>query len=264
MFLTIVRKRGRNEMLSKVNNEKLGYYVKNNPEAELAIQNILNENKQCISVFTHELRNPLSLIKGTFQYIETKHPEAKSYKYWDQIPELINDMEHMISNALALNKLDTLDKSNINLVHMISGINNGYSQIALSQDKHLSLTIDPECEDQLSSYKCDPIKLKQAICNLVQNAFEATVPGDYIYINLDMVHSDNISPRRFTIKVSNNGLPIQDNELQNIFTPFVTYKKGGTGVGLAIVKKIVELHYGNITVTSTPSITTFSIVLPFE
>ncbi|NLZ83176.1 MAG: HAMP domain-containing histidine kinase [Clostridiales bacterium] len=249
-------------MLSKINNDNLDYFIKNNPEAEQAIENILNENKQTMSFFTHELRNPLSLIKGTLQYIETKHPEAKDYKYWDQIPDLINDMERMISDALAFNKLDTIIKKDTNIVHLITCISNGYTQLALSQGKQLGLTIEPECEDYLTSYLCDPLKLKQGICNLIQNAFEATVPGDYINIYLGMFHEDNISPRGFTIQISNNGLPIDDNEMQNIFTPFVTYKKGGTGIGLAVVKKIVKLHYGDITVGSNPKATTFSIILP--
>ncbi|HHX12010.1 MAG TPA: HAMP domain-containing histidine kinase [Clostridiales bacterium] len=251
-------------MLLKTDNDNIGYFTKNNPEAELAIQNILNENKQNMSIFAHELRNPLSLIKGTLQYIETKHTEVKDYKYWDQIPELIKDMERMISDALALNKLNTLDKTNTNFVNLINSIYNGYAQLALSHGKDLKLTIEPECETYLSSYQCDPARLKQAICNLIQNAFEATVSGDYIHIHLAIVPEEGLSPRNFAMMISNNGLPIHDSELQNIFTPFVTYKKGGTGVGLAVTKKIVELHYGTITVSSNPSATTFTIVLPLE
>ena len=64
-----------------------------NPITEEAIQAIMEKHKRTISMFIHELRNPLSLIKGTLQYIEMKHPETKDYKYWNQIFELINDME---------------------------------------------------------------------------------------------------------------------------------------------------------------------------
>ena len=250
-------------MLLKTDNENLGYYT-DDPEAELAIQNILNENKKTMSIFAHELRNPLSLIKGTLQYIETRHSEVKDYKYWDQLPELIKDMERMISDALALNKLNTLEKTNTNFVNMITSIHNCYIQKARSQEKYLKLTIEPECDGYLSSYPCDSARLKQAICNIIQNAFEATVSGDYIDIHIALVHEEEYSPRSFAIEISNNGLPILDDELQNIFTPFVTYKKGGTGIGLAVTKKIVELHYGTISVTSKPSATTFTIVLPIE
>lgn len=249
-------------MLLMTDNENLGYDSNSNPEVELAIQSILNENRQTMSVFAHELRNPLSLIKGTLQYIETKHSEVKDYKYWDQIPELIKDMERMISDALALNKLNTLDKTNTNFVNFINCIYNSYTQIALSQGKDMRLTIEPECMAYLSTYLCDPARLKQAICNLIQNAFEATVSGDYIDIHLAIVHEKGFSPRKFAMQISNNGLPILDDELQNIFTPFVTYKKEGTGIGLAVTKKIIELHYGTIAVTSIPSATTFTIILP--
>lgn len=64
------------------------------------------------------------------------------------------------------------------------------------------------------------------------------------------------------MKIKDNGFPIPQDEIETIFTPFVTYKQGGTGVGLAIVKKVIDLHYGTIQVSSDQNLTCFTIVLP--
>lgn len=249
-------------MLSEENKDTLACLIKNNPEVDTIIQNLTAENKRITSIFVHELRNPLSLLKGTIQYIETKHPETKEYKYWNQLQDLVNDMEHMMADASLLNTAIILSKERTNLISLIKGIHCGSISQAVTQQIDLVLSIEPGCESYFISYLCDPRKIKQAISNLVKNAFEATTPGNYIHINLSCLPGDDNTPNKLSLQVSNNGLPIPEDEIETIFTPFVTYKKGGTGVGLSVVKKIVDVHYGSISVTSNEDATIFTILLP--
>ncbi len=249
-------------MLSDISNDTLANLVKNNPELETVIQNITSENKRITSIFVHELRNPLALLKGTIQYIETKHPEVNDFKYWDQLQDLVNDMEHMMADASLLNMANNLSKEDVDLIALIKGIHCGYMSQAVLQQIDFSLFIEPGCEAFFSYYNCDPRKIKQALINLIKNAFEAVTPGNYIHINLSCLFGDDDTPSKLSIQVSNSGLPIPEDEIKTIFTPFVTYKKGGTGVGLAVVKKIIDLHYGSVTVASDEDATTFTILLP--
>jgi signal transduction histidine kinase len=249
-------------MFSEFNNDSIASIVKSNPEFEAIIKTLITENKKTTSMFVHELRNPLTLLKGTIQYIESKHPEAKEYKYWNQMQDLVNDMEHMMADASLLNTYNYINKENINLITLISGIKNSYMPQALTQHIDLALSIEQGCEAYFTSYSCDPNKLKQAFGNLIKNAFEATAPGNYIHINLGYISGNEAQVPKLLIRISNNGQPIPEEKLENIFIPFVTYKKGGTGVGLAIVKKIVDLHYGSILVESNEEITSFTIMLP--
>lgn len=227
---------------------------------EEAIQKIRDENKRITSMFIHELRNPLSLIKGTLQYIEMKQPETKQYKYWSQLFELIHDMDIIMSDALLLNSGSSLNIKKDNLLRIIQATVDSYIPQADNQQKFLSLKIDPECESILSSYPCDSGKIKQVLSNLLKNAFEATIPGDFIEIILSIGSVDT----NFMIKIQviNNGLPIPEEDIETIFLPFVTHKKGGTGVGLALSKRIIEGHLGSITVASSESMTEFTILLP--
>jgi len=227
---------------------------------EEAVQKIMDEYKKMTSMFIHELRNPLSLIKGTLQYIEMKHPETKGYKYWGQLFELIDEMEKMMSDASMLNACATLKMEHTNLLNLIQGVVNNYKPQAENQQKQLSLKISPECESVITSYYCDPAKIRQVMSNLIKNALEATSPGNFIEI---VISIDSVNARpMLSVQVNNNGPKIPEDQIGNILKPFVTYKKGGSGIGLALVKRIVDNHMGSISVFSTDALTSFNILLP--
>lgn len=249
-------------MFSEINNDTLACMVKSYPELEAIIQTIITDNKKTTSMFVHELRNPLTLIKGTIQYIETKHPEAKEFKYWDQLNDLISDMEHIMSDASLLNICNYIHKENTDIISLIDNVISSFMPQAITADINLAISVAPGCEDYFISYPCDPVKMKQVFANLIKNAFEATAPSNFIHIDLTYIPGDDPTPSKLSIKVSNNGQPIPEDIITNIFIPFVTYKKGGTGVGLALVKKIIDLHYGSIYVESDEALTTFNIQLP--
>lgn len=249
-------------MYSTINNDTLANMVKANPELESAIKAILADNRKATSMFVHELRNPLSLLKGTVQYIEMKHSEVKEFKYWDQIQDLVNDMENIMADASLLNTYNNMNKEETNLILLIENLTNSFMPQAFTKEIDLSFTVDPEGESFFTSYPCDAVKMKQVLTNLIKNAFEATNTGNYIRVDLRFLKGDTVSPNKLSIEISNNGAAIPAEIMESMFVPFVTYKKGGTGVGLALVKKVVELHYGSISVESDASRTAFTILLP--
>jgi len=246
----------------EVNSDTLARMVKSNPEFETMISTIIADNKRTTSMFVHELRNPLSLLKGTIQYIESKHPETRDFKYWDQMQELINDMDHIMADASLLNTCNYIHKEDTNLITLINNVSRSFMPQAYGQQIDLSLTIDPASEQFFTSYICDAIKLKQSFANLIKNAFEATIPGNFVHIYLTYLPEIAPTPSKLSIQISNNGQLIPEDVIETIFVPFVTHKKGGTGVGLALVKKVIDLHYGSISVDSTESLTVFTILLP--
>ncbi|MBH1941025.1 HAMP domain-containing histidine kinase [Mobilitalea sibirica] len=249
-------------MYSEINNDTITNLIKSNPDFEAVIQKIIQDNKQTTTMFVHELRNPLSLMKGTLQYIEAKHPETKDFKYWDQLHELVHDLENMMADASLLNTCNSIKKEKCDLLSLIKGMKNNFMPQAINQNIDLDIILRPGCETYFSSYECDCAKIKQVLSNLIKNAFEATTPGNFIHIILDYLAGNQQIPQKLSIQVSNNGLPIPEDEINSIFIPFVTYKKGGTGVGLAVVKKIIDLHYGSVSVTSKEEETCFTILLP--
>ncbi len=249
-------------MLSEFSNDTLANMIKTNPELEPLIQSIMTVNKKTTSMFVHELRNPLALLKGTIQYIEMKQPEVKNYKYWDQVQELINDMERIMQDASLINNSNQLNKENTNLISLMENIIGSFMPQAISRDIDLTLTVAPDSEEVFMKYHCDSGKLKQVFINMIKNAFEATQPGNFIHIELALLPSTVSSLSKLSISISNNGHPIPEEALESIFQPFVTFKKNGTGVGLALARNIIDLHYGSISVVSDESCTSFTILLP--
>ncbi|HKL98619.1 MAG TPA: HAMP domain-containing sensor histidine kinase [Mobilitalea sp.] len=249
-------------MNTEIDNDTLACLVKENPILETAMQNLLETNKKTTTMFIHELRNPLSLIKGTLQYIETKHPETKDFKYWDQLQDLVRDLELMMSDASLLNSCSYINKEPYDLLSLIIDTKNNYMPQAITQQVDLTLTVEDGSDEYFKSYSCDSGKLKQVMSNLVKNALEATLSGGFINIRLSRQGGQEDSLPKLAIQISNNGLPIQEDNISKIFLPFYTNKKGGIGIGLALVSKIIQLHYGSISVSSDAMLTSFTILLP--
>lgn len=249
-------------MLIDHSDTSLTQLLKISPEFQPVIQNMLENNKKSTSILVHELRNPLSLLKGTIQFIESKNPDVKSFKYWDQMEELVNDMEQIMVDASLLNAYHSLQIEVISFSDYLHGIINNFMPKSIEHGIHLSLIIQDSDLDFLSSIPCDSAKLKHVFNNLIKNAFEATTEGNYISLEVSTFTEQD--ERYLMIQVSNNGLSIPSDEIDHIFKPFVTYKKGGTGVGLAISKRIIDLHYGTITAASDENTTSFTITLPVD
>lgn len=247
-------------MIQDLDTEKQSILVKPGKKEYEAIRILMEENKQTNSIFIHELRNPLSLIKATLQYIEMKHPEAKDFKYWSQLYDLVLDMDNMISDASILNSCTTPNMKQNNLLKIIRDTVENYKPQAYNQGKTLILKEAPECKTLISSYYCDSSKIKQVISNLLKNALEATESGNSINVIISFIPKDSHS--MVSIQVNNNGLPIPKEDIDTIFLPFVTRKKEGTGIGLAFVSRVIKSHGGSIKVTSNDELTSFTILLP--
>lgn len=235
-------------------------YQDYNQTNDEAIQKILDESQRTSSMLIHELKNPLSLIKGTLQYIEMTHHEVKEYKYWSQLFELIQDMENLMSDASLFNSITSLNIKATNIIDLIHSVMDNYTPQANNQQKLLTFKYTSEHESIFSSYPCDTDKIKQVLSNLLKNALEATLAGDFIEIilGIDSTGAESM----LSIEINDNGQPIPDDEIDTIFNPFVTHKVGGTGVGLALAKRITEAHLGSIQVLSSNELTSFTILLP--
>ena len=110
---------------------------------------------------------------------------------------------------------------------------------------------------------CDPQQIEQALIALEINAIEAMPEGGTLRLAMKRLEGQN----EIEIKVIDNGIGINDDDLEHIFEPFFTTKKDGkgTGLGLAVVHGIIERHYGRIDVESKPGVgTTFTIILPLN
>ena len=109
-----------------------------------------------------------------------------------------------------------------------------------------------------NQHSLDQTKIRQALFNLLRNAQESIQ-----HTHGRILFSASVVPDGVQITISDNGCGMTEDQIENAFRPFVTYKPGGTGLGLAVTRQIIEAHQGTLCVESTPKEgTSFYIFLP--
>jgi len=201
----------------------------------------------------HEIRNPMTVISGFLQFI---HKDIKNQLHFQIIMSEIKRINDMIDDFLLFNSPNKVVLTKNNLLEIIQ------ETMILFQPKLTDglLSIDLAAQENLPYVLCDADKIKQVLINLIKNAVEAMDGVGKVLITVSCDHKN-----AFQIKITDHGAGISPEQIQNIWQPFFTTKGTGTGLGLMISLKIVELHKGTIHVQSKKSEgTSFTIELPME
>lgn len=229
----------------------LGDEIKSLKE-QLVIKERLAALGEVSAGIAHEFRNPMGVIAGYTKLL------LKSFDENDQRREIvqgilkeIEDMNRVMEELLKFSKSEPIRKIDINLTRAIKDV--------IQSMGEANQRIDFRCSDDVV-IKGDETLLKQAIKNLVHNAIDA---GDRVWI--DMEKGVSLNKEGVSIVVRDNGAGISWNDVDKIFMPFYTTKEKGSGIGLALVQKIVTEHGGNISVESREGEgSTFRMFLPME
>ena len=204
----------------------------------------------------HEIRNPLSSIKGFATYFKERYRN---------VPQDLSTAEIMIQEVERLNRVIgqllefarplTVQKEPVSLERVIK-----HSLKLIEGDanaKGITITFHKSAEP-LEAW-IDTDRITQVLLNLYLNAIESMEQGGVLTVVLDLDESSN----RFRITVSDTGNGIPEKDLPKLFDPYFTTKSSGTGLGLAIVHKIIESHGGEIRIETIPKTgTTVTVLLP--
>jgi PAS domain S-box-containing protein len=220
---------------------------------------------------SHELRTPINVILGTLQLMELKFKELfneneeKSKRYLRTMKQNCYRLVRLIDNLIDVTKIDAgyfeIHLSNCNVVSVIEEITLSVAEYV--ENKGISLVFDTEMEEKIIA--CDKDKIERIILNLISNAIKFTNPGGNISVNI-FEKKDNI-----VIAVRDTGIGIPKEKQQCIFDRFVqvdkslTRNREGSGIGLSLVKALVEMHGGKIFLESEIDIgSEFSFELPIK
>ncbi len=200
----------------------------------------------------HEFRNPMGVIAGYAKLLLKSLEETDSRK--ELIQGILNEIEQMdrvMEELLKFSRSEPLNKTEINLAAFIQDIVGSAAQEGNVVDFS-------RCD--VVSVRGDEVLLRQAVKNLIQNAFYA---GDKIRISVEKNSSSG--KEGMSIAVRDNGKGIPPDQFDKIFMPFYTTKDGGAGIGLALVQKIALAHGGSVSVNSKVGKgSTFRIFLPAQ
>jgi two-component system, sporulation sensor kinase D len=201
----------------------------------------------------HEIRNPLTGIKGLIKLLSEEYQDKKAQTYFNVIQQEVDRINIIVSELLVLGKptaytLKTYD-ANIILKEIEPIIHSEANFM------NVQLFMDYSTDELLIS--CVKDHLKQVILNLAKNSLQAMPYGGKLVISLEK-RSDTC-----VIRVEDNGVGMQKEQLSQAFNPFYTLKKDGSGLGLTVCKRIIESYGGNISMDSTPTVgTQAEITLP--
>lgn len=204
----------------------------------------------------HEIRNPLTSIRGFLQLLLEKK-DAKISKFESYFEVMLTEVDRInaiITEFLKLAKPEKIKLYQVNLNDVVLSIWELLKNEAILKEIKLELSLDQAVNPIMGNKDM----LKQVIINLVTNAFQAVGPGGQVRVATSMGNNGTI-----LLSVHDSGPGMEESVLARIFDPFFTTRDEGTGLGLAITNKIVNDHNAMIDVTSGPSQgTTFYIKFP--
>lgn len=227
--------------------------------------NAMKMRQEFYSNVSHELKTPMTSIRGYSELLETGviNDKDASKKALDKIHDEVNNMSTLINDILMISRLENKDVDVIkHPVHLTPLVDEIIDTMQVEIDKK-HLQVDKELED--ITYTSNHQHMHQLLSNLITNAIKYNVDGGKIIIKSYQFG------RNIIIEVSDTGRGISKIDQGRVFERFFRCDQGrdketgGTGLGLAIVKHIVQYYQGNITLTSKlHEGTTFKVTLPME
>lgn len=206
---------------------------------------------QMASSVAHEIRTPLSSLKGAFDILkrnfEKNHPHIEFVQIME---EEIGNLEGVVNDFLDLTRpLSIREKSLIEANEATSSAIKSISNYA----KFYNVEIDFLRFKENLFFEGDSPRIHQAITNILKNGIQVSPQAK---VNVQVNREDEY----VKISVEDSGKGIDDSEIEKIFEPFYTKKEGGFGLGLAIVKMIIDAHNGKIRIKNTSNGALFELM----
>lgn len=247
------------ELMTSIENEPaLQIIIRDISERKKNEELLINSEKlyvagQLAAGIAHEIRNPLTSLKGFLQLLSSGRKNNGTY--YDIMKSELTRIENIVSEMLMLSKPQVYELSYHDTRHVMR------ETVTLLETQAILHSIQIESDfgpDPLWIYGVES-QIKQVFINVIKNAIEAMTDGGAIRVHMKRIDNS------VRIRIMDEGPGIEDSQLAKMGQPFYTTKDKGTGLGLMVSYKIVDNHQGKIQVYSQlGSGTTFEIMLPFR
>jgi signal transduction histidine kinase len=226
-----------------------------------SLQRVEQLRKRMVIDVAHELRTPLTNMRGYIEALKDNvlPPSQETFELLhDETLRLVRLVEDLLQLARADASRGRLQKRTVNLLDLISQAHHLFQPRFVEKDIAVEVNIS-RVEGQISA---DPEKLSQVLRNVFENAWHYTMQGGRVRVFTERL------PGKLKVVVANTGDEIVENDLPFVFERFYRGEKsrsrdhGGAGIGLAIVKELIEAHGGEVGAESTPTETQIWFTLP--
>jgi signal transduction histidine kinase len=206
-----------------------------------------------VARLAHDIRNPLSSIEWFATLLGREHHgQEERQKLADHCIQAVRSLDHLVSNMLVFSAPLHADRESVSLLSLLDDV----ELLAMYPLRKKGLTIHRRRGGQLPSIRGHESLLKQVLLNLLMNAIHASEQDSPIEIHcrsesrLFGEQGHQSSEEGIALHIRDHGCGMSKDELSNMFRPFYSKRKGGTGLGLSVVKQIVHIHHGSIDITS--------------
>ncbi len=243
-----------NQIKVKTNN----LLLKKNSELQLAKDNAekaMKAKAQFLSTVTHELRTPLYAVTGLTHLLMEENPSDSQKEHLKSLKFSGDYLLTFINDILQVNKIEAkklaVEKAPLNLKKVLNDVVNSLTQTSKENNNKIVLNIDKGIPEKLVG---DYLKMSQVFINLISNALKFTKDG-IVEISARILEEDD-SQQNIQFEIKDNGIGISREMQENIFDSFsqgsvqINRKYGGTGLGLTIVKSLLELLESDIQLQS--------------
>lgn len=256
------------ELLEK--KQQLESNVEQLEEAKQKVEKGSKAKSEFLSTMSHEIRTPMNAIIGMTNLLVKDNPREDQLEQLEILDFSAKTLLSLINDVLDFSKIESgkIEFENVafNLENLLNGVLESFRFTAEKKDVALYLDYDDNLPENIAG---DPNRLTQILNNLVSNAVKFTEEGSVgIIVELQERSDDQL---KILFSVTDTGIGISEDKQDKIFKSFTQERSetsrvfGGTGLGLTISKKLVDLQDGNITLESIKGEgSTFSVVLPFK
>lgn len=219
-----------------------------------------------IANITYQLRTPLTAIMGFAEILQNKYfgdLTERQEEYCANIIDAGQRLITLINDILELASIEagyiSLERHEVNLMAMLDGITEVVADWARQEELDLTVSVD----ENIGTAYIDERRMRQALFNLLSNAIKFTPSGGRVTLSAERTETSLI------LTVSDNGIGISDADKKRLFQRFERANtrtgQAGAGLGLSVVKSIVDMHGGSVDITSVPNRgTTIRCILPLE
>ena len=226
---------------------KIARDITSRKEMEAALKEADRRKDEFLATLAHELRNPLAPIRNAVQILKAKGPPDPELKWGrDVIDRQVQVMARLLEDLLDVSRISRnrleLRKERVELVTVVEAALETSRPVIEAGSHELTVTFPPEA----IHLEADPVRLAQVLANLLNNAAKYTAEGGRIRLRAERQGSDVI------VSVKDNGIGITAELLPRVFDIFAQSPRalvrspGGLGIGLSLVKGLVELHGGSV------------------
>jgi len=191
----------------------------------------------------HEVRNPLSAVRGLVQYLaKGEEPGSKKAEYAAAAVEEVDRLERVVSGLLEYTRPREPRRVALDLEESLRGVMNLMSDDPRAFGVELDLSVEPG----LAQVSADPDQMRQVLVNLLVNALEALNGRGHLFISARTV-GDGVE-----VEVRDDGPGLPEGDPEQVFDPFFSTRERGTGLGLAIARRIMRAHGGDLNAGGSP------------